>query len=63
MGNNTYSLVRDMKLLKLNFDAYPNAISYDTMFRNEMGTEKLPEVCGRLFMGQVFLNFTNAEQL
>lgn len=51
MGNNTYSLVRDIKLMLKNINAFPTTFSYEKIYKNEMSTQKLPEVCGRFFMG------------
>jgi hypothetical protein len=61
MGNNTYSIIRDLKLTKKTFEKYPTCVSFYKMLREDMKTEQLPQICARIFMGEVILLFNSVE--
>lgn len=63
MGNNSYSLLRDIKLMLKISTKYPTSFSYYRMFKEEMAVSSLPPICGRIFMGRVYLMFTSVEHL
>ena len=61
MGNNTYSLIRDMILLKKTLKECPSCISFKKMFQDEMKVEQLPKITAKIFMGQIELSFNSAD--
>ena len=61
MGNNTYSLIRDMILLKKTLKESPSCISFKKMFQDEMKVEQLPKITAKIFMGQIELSFNSAD--
>ena len=63
MGNNSYSLLRDVKLMIGIMKKYPTSFSYELMMKEEMKVETLPPLVGRIFMGKVYLMFTSMEHL
>jgi len=63
MGDNSYSLLRDIKLLIQNINKYPTSLSYEKMIKEEMKVDTLPPIVGRIFMGRVYLMFTSVEHL
>lgn len=63
MGNNSYSLTRDVKLTLDIMKKYPTTLSYARMMKEELNTDVLPPIVGRIFMGQVYLMFTSVEHL
>lgn len=63
MGQNSYSLFRDIKLMMSVMKKYPTSFSYERMFKEEMAVETLPPIVGRIFMGRLYLMFTSVEHL
>lgn len=63
MGNNSYSLIRDVKLTLNIMKKYPTTLSYERMMKEEFKTDVLPPIVGRIFMGHVYLMFTSVEHL
>ena len=61
MGNNSYSIVRDMKLLIETMKKYPNTISYEKMFKDEMNLDILPPIIGRFYIGRLVVMFTSCD--
>jgi len=63
MGNNTYSPYRDIKLILDIMNKYPSTISFYRMIKEDLKTDKLPPIVGRIQMGHVYLMFTSVEHL
>lgn len=62
-GNNSYSVLRDVKLTLNIMKKYPTTLSYLRLFKEELKTDVLPPIIGRVFMGNVYLLFTSVEHL
>lgn len=63
MGNDSYGLLHDILMFKNVMEKYPTTISFERMFKEEMGVETLPPVTGRCMLGRIELFFNNVDSL
>lgn len=63
LGDGSFSLLRDLKIMKDGMKKWPNSISIDKMMKENLGVEKLPSIVGLIVFGEIMTVFTDSTHL
>ena len=63
LGDGSFSLIRDIKLMREIMREYPSALHFDKMIKKSLGVTKLPPLVGLILGSNIMLMVTSADLL